>query len=210
MLRALLVLALLSCATACSWGTGSETAIGRVNDVQGKPRVFRGDRYLELGPGAGLEIGDSVITYSLDRVEVKLRDGTMLRAGGDVQLTIREYSYKGGPSKLRLTSSGGRYRLTTGKSFKGVGSSLEISTPSAIIQSGEADLLVEHDNDAQSMIVMRLGSGLISVRNQFGETELLRRGEMSSVSFGLLPSQPMPAEESELDNAVKSTSLPNR
>jgi hypothetical protein len=210
MKRALLILAVLLSATACSWGMDSESAIGRVNDVKGKPTVFRGDRYLELGPGSSIEIRDSVITGSSDKVELKLRDGTIIRAGRDAQLTLQEYSYQEGPTKLRLTSSGGRYRLTTGKSFKGAGSSLEISTPFAIILSGKADLLVEHDADAASMTVMQLGSDSIRVRNQFGETELLHQGETSTISFGLLPSQPVRIGESELNDAVESTSLKTR
>ena len=207
MKRVLLILALLLSASACSWGTGSESAIGRVNAVNGKPRVFRGDRYLELGPGSAIELRDSVITGSSDKVEIKLRDGTIIRAGADAQLTLQEYSYQEGPTKLRLTSSGGRYRLTTGKSFKGAGSSLEISTPFATILSRKADLLIEHDVDAESMIVVQLGSDSIRVKNQFGETELLHQGDTSTISFGLLPSRPVRIGKSELDDAVESTSL---
>lgn len=210
MKRALMFLAILMSTTACSWGAGSESAIGRVNDVKGNPRVFRGDRYLELGPGSSIEPMDSVITGSSDKVEVKLRDGTMIRAGRDVQLTFREYSYREGPTKLRLTSSGGRYRLTTGKSFKAAGSSLEINTPFAIIESGKADLLVEHDVDAKSMSVMQLDSDSISVKNQFGESELLHRGASCTISFGELPSRPVRVSESELRDAVESTSLLTR
>jgi hypothetical protein len=202
----LLILAMLL-STACSWGTDSESAIGRVNDVKGNPRVFRGHRYLELGPGSNIEIQDSLITGFSDKVEVKLRGGTIVRVGGDSELTMQEYSGRARPGRLRLTSSGGQYRITTGKSFRRAGSSMEIDTPYATILSGNADLLVEHAVDASGLTVVQLGSDPIKVKNQFGETELLHRGEMSTISFGLLPSQPVRIGDSELDAAVESTSL---
>jgi hypothetical protein len=206
MKRALLILAMLL-STACSWGTDSESAIGRVNDVKGNPRVFRGHRYLELGPGSNIEIHDSVITGLSDKVEVELRGGTIVRVGRDSELTIQEYSGRARPARLRLTSSGGQYRITTGKSFRRAGSSMEIGTPFATILSGKADLLVEHAVDAGSLTVVQLGSDAIKVKNRFGETELLHQGEMSTISFGFLPSQPVRIGESELDAAVESTSL---
>ena len=206
--RALLVLALLLSASACGWGRVAQSAIGRVKDVEGKPRVIRGDRYLELGPGSVIEIRDSLITGLFDKAEVELRDGTIIRAGGDAQLTIQEYVYRERPAKLRLTSTGGRYGLKTGKSFKAAGSNLQIDTPFATIFSGKADLLVEHDVDAASMIVMQLGSDPIRVTNQFGEAELLHKGEASTVRLGLLPSPPVQRSERELRDAVESPLLP--
>ncbi|MDC0068340.1 hypothetical protein OAL10_06050 [Gammaproteobacteria bacterium] len=74
---------------------------------------------------------------------------------------------------LRLTSSRGQYRITTVKSFRRAGSSVEVGTPDVTILSGNADLLVKH---AGSLILVRLGSDTIKVKNQFGETELLHRG----------------------------------
>lgn len=205
--RALLALALLLPASACGWGTYAESAIGHVKDVEGKPRVIRGDRYLELGPGSVIEIRDSLIMGSFDKAEVKLRDETIISTGGDTQLTIQEYVYRERPAKLRLTSFGGRYGLKTGKSFKAAASNLEIDTPFAMIFSGKADLLVEHDVDAASMNVMQLGSDSIRITNQFGEAELLHKGEASTVRFGLLPSPPVQLGERELRDAVESPLL---
>ena len=74
---------------------------------------------------------------------------------------------------LRLTSSRGQYRITTVKSFRRAGSSVEVGTPDVTILSGNADLLVKH---AGSLIVVQSGSDTIKVKNQFGETELLHRG----------------------------------
>ena len=42
---------------------------------------------------------------------------------------------------LRLTSSRGQYRITTVKSFRRAGSSVEVGTPVVTILSGNADLL---------------------------------------------------------------------
>ena len=84
---------------------------------------------------------------------------------------------------------------------------MEIDTLYATILSGNADLLVEHAVDASGLTVVELGSDPIKVKNQFGETALLHRGEMSTISFGLLPSQPVRIGDSELDAAVESTSL---
>ena len=204
--RALLILAMLL-STACSWSTDSESAIGRVNDVKGNPRLFRGHRYLELGPDSNIEIHDSIITGLSDKLQVTLRDGTIVRVGQDSELTIQEYSGRARPARLRLTSSGGQYRVTTGKLFRRDGSSLEIGTPVVTIRSGSADLLVEHAVDAGTLTVVQLGSDSIRIKNQFGETELLHQGEMSTISFGLLPSQPAQIEKSELDAAIESTSL---
>ena len=204
--RALLILVMLL-SNACSWSTDSESAVGRVNDVMGNPRLFRGDRYLELGPGSNIELHDSIITGLSDRLRLSLRDGTIMRIGRDSELTIQEYSGRARPGILRLTSSGGLYRITTGKSFRRAGSSMEIGTPVVTILSGNADLLVEHTVDAGSLIVVQLGSDSIKVKNQFGETELLRQREMSTTNFGFLPSQPVRIGESELDAAVESTSL---
>ena len=50
---------------------------------------------------------------------------------------------------------------------------MEVGTPDVTILSGNADLLVKH---AGSLILVRLGSDNIKVKNQFGETELLHRG----------------------------------
>ena len=207
MMKPVLLILVMMLSAACSWGTDSESAIGRVNDVKGNPRVFRGHRYLELGPGSNIEIHDSVITGFSDRAEVKLRGGTIVRVGRGSELTMQEYSGRARPGRLRLTPSGGQCRVTPGKSFRRAGSSMEIDTTSATILSGNADLLVEHAVDASWLTVVQLGSDPIKVKNQFGETELLHRGEMSTISFGLLPSQPVRIEESELDTAVESTSM---
>lgn len=206
--RALLILVMLL-STGCSWGTNSESAVGRVDDLEGNPRLFRGNRYLELGPGSNIELHDSIITGLSDKLRLALRDGTVMRIGQDSELTIQEYSGLARPGMLRLTSSGGHYRITTGKSFRRAGSSMEIGTPAAIILSGNADLLVDAV-DAGALIVMQLGSDSIKVKNQFGETELLNQGEMSTANFGFSPSQPVRIGESELDAAIESTSLLNR
>ena len=108
---------------------------------------------------------------------------------------------------LRLTSSRGQYRITTVKSFRRAGSSVEVGTPVVTILSGNADLLVKHAVDAGSLIVVQLGSDTIKVKNQFGETELLHRGEMSTTNFEFLPSQSIRTGKSELDAAIESTSL---
>ncbi|MCS5584121.1 MAG: hypothetical protein NZ777_11470, partial [Pseudomonadales bacterium] len=68
---------------------------------------------------------------------------------------------------------------------------MEIGTPFATILSGNADLLAEHAVDAGRLTVVQLGSDSIKVKNQFGEAELLHQGEMTTISFGLLPSQPV-------------------
>ena len=179
--------------TACSWGTGSESesAIGRVSDAEGNPRIFRGHRYLELDPGSSVEIRNSMTKGSSDKVAVKLRDGTIVYVGRDSELTIQEYSGRESPARLRLTSSGGQYRVTTGKSFKRAGSSMAIGTAFATILAGKADMLVEHDVGAESMIVMKLGSGSIVVKNQFGQMELFQQGDAITTSFGLSPSSPV-------------------
>lgn len=201
--RALLILVMLL-STACSWSTDSESAIGRVTDLKGNPRLFRGYRYLELGPGSNIELHDSIITSLSDKLRVTLSDGTIVRIGQDSELTIQEYSGRARPGMLRLTSSGGQYRITTSKSFRRAGSTVEVGTPVVTILSGNADLLVEH---AGALIVVQLGSDAIKVKNQFGETELLHRGEMSTTNFGFSPSQPIRIGKSELNAAIESTSL---
>ena len=101
MMNPVLLILHMLLSTACSWGTDSESAIGRVNDVKGNPRVFRGHRYLELGPGSNIEIHDSVIAGFSDKAEVKLRGGTIVRVGRGSELTRQEYSGRTSPGRLR-------------------------------------------------------------------------------------------------------------
>ena len=87
--RALLILVILL-STACNWSTDSESAIGRVTDLKGNPRLFRGYRYLELGPGSNIELHDSIIASLSDKLRVTLSDGTIVRIGQDSELKIQE------------------------------------------------------------------------------------------------------------------------
>ena len=87
--RALLILVILL-STAYNWSTDSESAIGRVTDLKGNPRLFRGYRYLELGPGSNIELHDSIIASLSDKLRVTLSDGTIVRIGQDSELKIQE------------------------------------------------------------------------------------------------------------------------
>ena len=40
MMKPILLILVMLLSTACSWGTDSESAIGRVNDVKGNPWYF--------------------------------------------------------------------------------------------------------------------------------------------------------------------------
>lgn len=170
-----------------------------MSDVEGNPRIFRGHRYLELGPGASIEIRDSLITGSSDKVAVKLHDGTIVHVGRDSELTIQEYSGRESPARLRLTSSGGQYRVTTGKSFKRAGSSMAIGTVLRLS-------LLARQIRWLSMIVMQLGLGSIVVKNQLGQMELFHQGDAITTSCGL-SSSPVHMGERMLRDAVESTSL---
>jgi hypothetical protein len=55
-------------AAVCAWGAGSESAVGRVNDVGGGFWVFRNHPYIELGLASNSEMRNSVITDWLDKV----------------------------------------------------------------------------------------------------------------------------------------------
>ncbi len=109
-------------------------SIGNVMAVKGKAVVGRSSERLKAISGMELIEGDKIVTQAKSRVQVMLKDETIVTVGASSSFGFEEFLYDGTPkSKLSMSATRGFFRAVTGRLGKVAPERFKVKTPSATI-----------------------------------------------------------------------------
>ena len=202
----------LSFLASCAWVPGSnqvsDNEIGRVVNTAGQPRILRGDRYLEVGKKTAVEVKDIVITGLLEKAEIKMSDGTLITLGPESQFVFHVYSFRDPAPIARMSFNSGSFRLKAGKLTGKEDARFEVITPLAVISVDSGEVWVGYlDEQAAGLTITLMSGGQVTVGNQFGEVQLSKKDEATSVTFHGSPSNPVKRTDEQIRNVIRATSL---
>ena len=107
--------------------------IGTVLALKGQAVVERTSGNVDVKSGMILLEGDTVVTQAKSRVQVMLKDETVVTIGSKSTFSFEEYSFDGANSKVAMRSSRGFFRSVTGKIGKLAPERFKVRTASATI-----------------------------------------------------------------------------
>jgi len=107
--------------------------IGTIMAVKGDGIVKRVSGDVIAKSGLTLLEGDTIITQVKSRVQVMLKDETVVTVGAKSEFSFDEYAFDGANSKVAMSSSRGFFRSVTGKIGKLAPQRFKVKTASATI-----------------------------------------------------------------------------
>lgn len=107
--------------------------IGTVMALKGEASVERLSGDVDVKAGMKLLEGDTIVTQAKSRVQVMLKDETVVTIGSKSTFSFEEFSLDGANSKLVMRSSRGFFRSVTGKIGKLAPERFKVRTASATI-----------------------------------------------------------------------------
>ncbi len=107
--------------------------IGTVMALKGQAQVQRASGNVDVASGMELLEGDTIVTQSKSRVQVMLKDETVVTVGSKSTFSFDEYSFDGENSKVSMKSSRGFFRSVTGRIGKLAPQRFKVKTASATI-----------------------------------------------------------------------------
>jgi len=108
--------------------------IGNVMAIKGSADIERGGSTLNAANGMALEEGDTILTSTKSRVQVMLKDATVITIGASSSFSFVEYFYdESKKSKLTMRANRGFFRSVTGQIGKLAPERFKVKTVSATI-----------------------------------------------------------------------------
>ena len=107
--------------------------IGTVMAVKGEALVQRSGADVDAKAGMGLLEGDSIITQKQSRVQVMLKDNTVVTVGAKSNFSFEEFSLDGKNSKVSMKAKRGFFRSVTGQIAKLAPDKFKIKTKTVTI-----------------------------------------------------------------------------
>lgn len=158
-----LLLILFLCVT--SWAN-----IGNIMAVKGDAKVMRIEEMLKVTNGMELIKGDAIVTKSRTRVQVILKDETVLTIGPNSYFTFEDFIFDGSAdSKVEMKAKRGFFRSVTGKIGKVAPERFKVKTASATIGIRGTDF---SGNIAPEVEVIKCYSGAITVEFDGGSKDI--------------------------------------
>lgn len=108
-------------------------SIGNIMAMKGSAEVKRNSDLLGASSGMELFQGDEVITKEKSRVQVMLKDDTVITIGENSVFGFEEFSQEGANSKVSMKAKRGFFRSVTGKIGKLAPERFRVKTASATI-----------------------------------------------------------------------------
>ncbi len=135
--------------------------IGNVMVIKGSAEVQRSGGNIAATMGMIVLEGDAIVTKVKTRVQIMLKDETVVTVGSSSHFSFDEYSFDGTKkSKLQMSATRGFFRSVTGKLGKVAPKRFKIKTANATIGIRGTDISA-NINEGQETI--RCHSGAISV-----------------------------------------------
>ena len=124
-MRVLFILLTLS---ALGWSN-----IGNIAAFKGDGKVVRDAKSLAIKNGMALEVQDKIVTSTQSRVQVILKDDTVVTIGPNTSFVFDKYSYDRKNSEVAMRVNHGFFRSVTGKIGKLAPERFKVKTVSATI-----------------------------------------------------------------------------
>jgi len=107
--------------------------IGNIMAMKGSAEVKRESKSLNASSGMELFQGDEILTKEKSRVQVMLKDDTVITIGSNSEFSFEEFSQEGENSKVSMRAKRGFFRSVTGKIGKLAPERFKVKTASATI-----------------------------------------------------------------------------
>ena len=109
-------------------------SIGNVLALKGSADIKRASGSLNVVIGMALEEGDEILTSKKSRVQVMLKDETIVTIGASSSFSFEEFKFDGSKnSKIEMRANRGFFRSVTGKIAKIAPERFKVRTASATI-----------------------------------------------------------------------------
>jgi len=149
--------------------TGLLADIGTIMASKGSAVVQRVSGDLIAKSGLSLLEGDTIVTKAKSRVQVMLKDETVVTIGAKSTFSFDEYSFDGANSKVAMRSSRGFFRSVTGKIGKLAPQRFKVKTASATIGIRGTDFWGKTGGKREKITCNK---GVIVVKFDGGEREI--------------------------------------
>jgi hypothetical protein len=147
------VLALIVWLIMTTYGIAS---VGVIQQSRGGVHVVRGADTLSVKKSFKLEKADILRTSKDGWVKIKLNDNTLITAGKNAELTIRDYLYdKSKKSKVSLGFSKGIFRAISGAIGKVARKNFKVHTPTATIGIRGTEFYVRVSSKREQVLCTR-------------------------------------------------------
>ncbi|MBN2823927.1 MAG: FecR domain-containing protein [Campylobacterales bacterium] len=155
--------------------------IGTIMALKGSANIERG-MIVDAKMGMAIKQGDKIVTSADSRVQVMLKDETVVTIGANSSFDFKEFSFDGSKnSKVNLKANRGFFRTVTGKIAKVAPNRFKVKTVSATIGIRGTDFSGNIDLE-RDMEVIRCYSGKIIVELDKGGVQNIDAGMLIEIS----------------------------
>jgi hypothetical protein len=157
--------------------------IGTIMALKGEATIERG-KTIKAKNGMSIEQGDKLVTAAQSRVQVMLKDETVITIGANSSFDFKEFSMDGKNSKVNLKANRGFFRTVTGKIGKVAPKRFKVKTVSATIGIRGTDFSGNIMSDKE---VIRCYSGAIVVKVDGGGVKEILSGMLVEITNKNVP-----------------------
>lgn len=145
-------------------------SIGSIMVVKGEAKVKRDKNSFDAVSAMDIFKGDTIVTSKRSRVQVMLKDDTVVTIGSKSSFSFEDFDFDGTKkSKIKMKSNRGFFRSVTGKIGKVAPERFKVKTASATIGIRGTDFT---GNDAGGVSTFKCYSGGISVEFDGGSRDV--------------------------------------
>jgi hypothetical protein len=180
--------------------------VGAVTRSRGVATAERGSEVRSLATGAAVHLGDALVTGNASRLEVRLRDDTILTLGDGTRLLIEEFLLAdgGGGGREVFAIVAGVFRAISGSIAKS--GDMTVRTPLANIGIRGTDFWGEQRADRLALAMIE-GVAVV-VENAAGSVTLTAPRTITIVtSPDVAPSVPVALSDAELAAALATVAF---
>lgn len=126
-------------------GAAEDGRIGSIKVVKGSVSILRAGQTLVAAPGAGLQVGDRVVTGADGATGITLRDNTLLSAGPNSSLSLDKFAFDSTTHAGVMDASlkRGTLSVVSGKIAKQSPESVRFSTPNTTLGVRGTEFVIE-------------------------------------------------------------------
>ena len=190
------LLAAIGLIAGCLSQSAAAEELGTVTAIRGSAEIGRGGIWHGAAEGEAVHLDDSLRTGADGRMQVLLRDDSVISLTEGSQLVVDEQTYDPGRGATRtlLRMLGGKVRSLVGDAYGPGGGQYEIETATAVAGVRGTEFIVAHDQTLALTHVIALG-GQIEVHSILDRARngvMIGAGEVTRVRSGELPTPAAP------------------
>ena len=130
--------------------------IGTIMVINGKADIKRSTKLITIKNGMDIQKGDEIITHTKTRLQVMLKDDTVITIGPNSSYTFIDYMFDGSKqSTIKMQATRGFFRSVTGKIGKIAPERFKVKTKLATIGIRGTDFSVQLGKNTASYICNR-------------------------------------------------------